>query len=181
MMKQLAVIAISIAAGLALPAHADWQPDASNKREVAARKVVDKFLTSYPEHREYYDQAAGYAVFPNIVRGGIFVAGAYGRGVVVEGDLLVGTTWQLLGGLGPLAGAQLYSQILFFKDAETLRTFKAGRMEFAGRASAVVIILGATGESVDLPDVAVFNMSEKGLMLEASANFIKYGYMPTVP
>lgn len=161
------------------PARAEpWQADPSDKLQVAVQDTVTVFLEERPELTDYFEQATGYAVFPNVVKVGAMFGGAWGRGLVIEDGRLTGRCSQLLGSLGAQMGAQSYRQVILFRTVEALDAFKAGRVEFEGRASAVAFAAGTAVDPAYLPDVAIFTMTRGGLMLEAAAGGVKYGYKP---
>lgn len=155
-----------------------WRADSSDEIQVSVQETVEAFLQERPELDEYLEQARGYAVFPKVLKIGAMWGGAWGRGLVIEDDRLVGRCSQLLGSLGAQLGAQSYRQIILFRTEEALEAFKTGRVEFEGRASAVAVKKGAATDPAYLPDVAIFSSTNGGLMLEVAAAGVKYGYKP---
>lgn len=177
-MKKLLFLMLSLSAWNAAWAADAWQPDPGDKLQVAVRDTVEVFLQEQPGLATYFEQASGYAVFPKVVKVGAMWGGAWGRGLVFENGLLVGRCSQLLGSLGAQLGAQSYRQLILFRTPEALEAFKRGRVEFEGRASAVAFRQGAAVDPAYLPDVAIFTVTNGGLMLEAAAGGVKYGYRP---
>ena len=166
---------------LALPCPAaalEWQADPNDKLEVAVQQTVELFLYQRPELGDYFDQAWGYAVFPRVLKGGAMFGAAWGKGLVIEQDRLVGRCSQFLASLGAQLGGQSYRQVILFRNEAAMDTFKAGRIEFEGRASVVAITAGASVDPANLPDVAIFTLTEGGLMFEAAAAGVKYSYKP---
>jgi lipid-binding SYLF domain-containing protein len=161
------------------PGYADWQPDPQNSRQLAARATVDAMLEAKPDLQPWFEQAWGYAVFPRVWRVGAMWGGFLGYGITVEQGEVVGDCSQFGAGLGPQLGIQTYKQVVLFKDAAAMEMFQRGRLEFQGRASVAAIVWGGSAEPAHLPDVAIFSMTEVGLMFEASANVTKYGYQGT--
>lgn len=43
-----------------------------------------------PQVQPFFDDAYGYAVFPNIGKGGVSIGGAYGKGLVYKGGQMTG-------------------------------------------------------------------------------------------
>src|SRR4030095_17083613 len=78
----------------------------------------------------------GYSLFPNVVKGGLVVGGAYGRGVVYERGQHSGYSDLSQGSVGLQVGGQSFSELLVFENKEALERFKAGRFGFAAGASA---------------------------------------------
>lgn len=172
-----AIVAMVMAAGtpdMAL----GWEPDTSDPMQLKAATEIEKMLASKPDLQRYFDEAVGYAIFPGVVRVAVGFGVVYGRGLVIEADRLVGRTWQGQGNLGATLGGQMHSQIIFFRDAEILEEFKTGRFEFQGRASAVLIAVGASTDPGFKSQVAIFTRTRGGLMIELAAAVAKYGYKP---
>lgn len=157
---------------------ADWQPDPGDELQVRARAAVDRFLDERPNLEPYFAQAHGYAIFPRLRRGGLFWGFAYGKGLVIEQGELVGNTSQWRLSLGAQAGVQSQSQVILFRDAESLEHFKRGNLEFGGQASAAAGTAGKAGDAGYHPKVAIFTLTNGGLMLEAAAAGVKYTYRP---
>ncbi|MEN8180610.1 MAG: YSC84-related protein [Pseudomonadota bacterium] len=146
----------------------------------------------------FFEQSAGYAVFPSIGKGGIGLGGAYGKGKVYAGGVHVGNTSMTQLTIGLQLGGQVYSQIIFFQDQRAFDEFTNGNFEFGAQASAVAITAGAsatastTGTSAGLSGgkndattvgkyqkgMAVFTVAKGGLMYEATLGGQKFSYTP---
>jgi len=164
---------------LSLPGSATaWQANPDNKLEVAVQETIDAFLAERPELTTYFKESWGYAVFPRVLKGGAMFGAAWGKGLVIEQDRPAGRCSQFLGSLGAQLGAQSYRQLILFRTEAALAIFKQGRIEFEGRASAVVVTAGASVDPANLPDVAIFSQTQGGLMFEAAAAGVKYSYKP---
>jgi lipid-binding SYLF domain-containing protein len=124
----------------------------------------------------YFEQAYGFAILPSITRAAVGFGGAYGKGLVIEGDRLIGTTgfWQLTSGMQ--LGAKNFSMIVFFKDQEALQYFKAREMQFAGQAGLAVANFGVAGTPAYNDGVAIISVTRMGLMAEFSYGGIKFTY-----
>lgn len=137
---------------------------------------------------KFFATSQGYAVFPTIAKGGMGVGGAYGKGKVFEKGKYIGDTSMTQLSVGLQLGAQGFSQIIFFQNADALSKFTKGEFELGAEASAVAITLaagakagttGATaGASVDKTKaknvgaynngMAIFTVVKGGLMYEAT-------------
>jgi lipid-binding SYLF domain-containing protein len=157
---------------------ADWEPDPSDQRQVAAAAEIARMLAKQPKLQKYFDEAYGYAIFPTVGRIAAGFGFVYGRGLVIEQGQLVGSTNQYKGALGFDFGAQLHSQIIFFQDAEIMDEFKTFGWEFEGRGSAVLIAVGASVDPGYKSSVAIFSRTKGGLMVELAAHLAKYTYRP---
>jgi lipid-binding SYLF domain-containing protein len=152
-------------------------PQTGKKVGEGASKAITRFKSNQ-SIAPYFEQAYAYAIFPSVVRGGMFVGGAYGRGQVVEQGQLVGNTsfWQFM--YGPLGGGEHYSQIIFFKNKKALDDYKKGNMEFLGQAGVAFVTLGAAATPAFNSGVAMFKFTRVGLLLEVTPSGAKYYYRP---
>ena len=139
-----------------------------NKRDREAREVIAKFKLKDPSLERFFKEAAGWAVFPTIAKGGFIVGGARGDGVVYQKDEVIGYSVVSQGTIGLQIGGQIYSEIVFFQDEPALKHFKAGNAEFSAQASAVAVTAGASADAGYAEGVAIFTMAKGGAMLEAS-------------
>lgn len=148
----------------------------------------------------FFDNAYGYAVFPTIGKGGIYVGGAHGSGRVFVGGRHVGDTTMTQVTLGLQFGGQAFSQIIFFEDERAFREFTTGNFEFSAQATAVAITAGVSAEANSGGGVAagasggqnnattthggyrkgmaVFTIAKGGLMYEAAVGGQKFTYTP---
>ena len=152
------------------------------------------------ESGQFFKKSYGYAVFPNIGKGGIGVGGAHGSGQVYKAGAYVGDTTMTQLTVGLQLGGQVYSQIIFFEDKRAFDEFTSGNFEFGAQASAVAITAGAsattstTGTSAGASGgqhdattrehggyykgMAVFTIAKGGLMYEATLGGQKFTYTP---
>jgi len=146
----------------------------------------------------FFDRSYGFAIFPTIGKAGLGVGGAHGKGRVYVGGQHVGDTALTQLSIGFQAGAQAYSQIIFFEDRRAFDEFSSGSFEFGAEASAVAITAAvsagastagagasASGGKHDAATVgsyqkgmAVFTVAKGGLMYEASIGGQKFSYTP---
>jgi lipid-binding SYLF domain-containing protein len=145
----------------------------------------------------YFSSAYGYAVFPNIGKGGVGVGGAYGKGQVYLGGKVVGFTSMTQLSIGLQLGGQAFSQIIFFQDERAYNDFTWGNFEFDAQASAIAITASAqanagttgTGASAGSGGTAgeqaeakyykgmqAFTIGKGGLMFEATIAGQKFKY-----
>lgn len=142
-----------------------------------------------------FDNAYGYAIFPNIGKGGLGIGAAYGKGKVFSNGKFTGDVSMSQLSIGFQMGGQAYSQIIFFEDKRAYDEFTAGSFEFGVQATAVAITLGVSAEastkghsagvstSQDAQSVnryykgmAVFTIAKGGLMYEASMGGQKFDF-----
>ena len=118
----------------------------------------------------------GYALFPNVGKGGLVVGGAYGRGVVYERGQHIGYSDLTQGSVGLQAGGQSFSELLVFENKAALDRFKAGRFGFAADASAVVLKSGVATNANFVDGVAVVVQPIGGVMVEAAIGGQQFTY-----
>ena len=163
---------------LSSPSFADWQADTSDKRQAKAATAIAKFKEKHPELESYFDQAHGYAIGPGVTLAAIGFGAAYGRGLVIEGDDLVGWTSfsQLSSGLQ--LGAKYFSMIVFFKDQQDIDEYKQSQFQFLGQAGIDLATVGISGTPAYNEGVAIFAITRLGLMAEFSYSGARFKYKP---
>ena len=157
-----------------------------------------KIFKEAGESASFFDNSYGYAVFPNIGKGGVGIGGARGKGRVYEQDKYIGDSTMTQLTVGFQLGGQVYSQMIFFEDQRALDDFTSGNFEFGAQATAVAITAGAsvatttTGSSAGISGgkkdaatagaydkgMATFTVAKGGLMYEASVGGQKFSYTP---
>jgi lipid-binding SYLF domain-containing protein len=150
------------------------------------------------ESAAYFDKCFGYAVFPTIGKGGLFVGGAHGTGRVYKGSKYVGDTSMTQVSVGLQAGGEAYSQIIFFEDQRAFDEFTRGNFAFGADANAIVITAaasasagttgaaaGASGGKNDARTagnyhngMVVFTIAKGGAMYQATLGGQKFAYKP---
>lgn len=184
-MKKILVtsfIVLSITAASIVPTYGGWNPfqtETAKDQDVTNTKVAEviaNFKNNYPNLKAYFEKAYGYAVFPTVTKGAIGIGAAHGNGEVYEKEILIGTTSLTQVTIGAQFGGQSYSEIIFFKDKETLDDFKAGNYKLGAQASAVAATAGVSKDADYNEGVAVFTLSKNGLMYEASIGGQKFSF-----
>lgn len=147
-------------------------------RDDRASAAMDRFRSTDPTLRRFFDESHAYAIFPEIIKGAAGIGAANGNGVVYERGVMVGTAEVTQVTIGAQLGGQNFAQIIFFEDPATFDVFRRGNMEFAANASAVAARSGAGASSDFDQGVAVFTLPKEGLMFEASIGGQKFRYRP---
>ncbi|MDD1783422.1 lipid-binding SYLF domain-containing protein [Enterovibrio sp. ZSDZ35] len=156
----------------------------------AALANFHRFETVKP----FFDTAYGYAVFPSVGKGGFWIGGAYGNGLVYERNNTVAKAELVQISVGLTFGGQAFSEILFFEDKSTFDAFMAGSFELGAQASATALTEGAaahvgtTGTSASagntqskayyINGTAIFTQAKGGLMIEAAIAGQKFNIEP---
>lgn len=142
------------------------------------QSAITSAMKSDPGLKKFFDEAAGYAVFPTVGKGAVGVGGAFGRGELYEGGQVSGFCTLTQASIGLALGGQAYTELIFFETRAALERFKSGNFAFAAQASAVALKSGASANAKYADGVAVFTMGEAGLMYEASIGGQKFNYEP---
>jgi lipid-binding SYLF domain-containing protein len=143
-----------------------------------SQDTIAKFKSTDSSLKTFFDNSAGYAVFPNVGKGGLIVGGAHGKGLVYEKGALVGQATMTQASIGAQAGGQSFSQIIFFETPAALQNFKGGNYEMSAEVSGVVAAEGASKAAKYKEGVAVFTVPKKGLMGQATIGGQKFKFEP---
>jgi lipid-binding SYLF domain-containing protein len=170
----LGLIAALVAAVAISGTASAWDPAAEQR----AHETIAAFKKADPSIQTFFNNAYGYAVFPEIGKGAIGVGGAHGEGTVFEKGTAVGSTAMTQVTIGLQLGGQAYKEIIFFENKAALDKFKQGNYEVSANASAIAAKEGASKTANYSMGVAIFTMGTEGLMFEASAGGQKFSYEP---
>ncbi len=159
-------------------AFAAWDSDPDVKRQVKAATAIADIRERIPRSEIFFEDAYAFAILPSVTRVGFGFGGAYGKGIVVEGDDVIGTTgfWQFTSGIQ--GGARNFSMIIFFKDKEALDYYKTGELQFMGQAGIAAATVGVAGTPAYNEGVAIVTVTRLGLMLEFTISGARFTYKP---
>jgi lipid-binding SYLF domain-containing protein len=144
------------------------QIDADEKATLA------RLFEESEQARQFYDSAYGYATF-DIIKVSLAITGGGGQGVAVNKATGARTYMSMgTGGLNFGAGGQLYQLIFFFENAATFQRFIDEGWEAGASANAVAGNMGANKGASFINGVAVYQLTEAGLMLQADISGTKY-------
>jgi lipid-binding SYLF domain-containing protein len=180
-MKRIVLACMIVAVAVFLVTGCATAPKTAEAKAELNTKVqnaIDSAVKSDPGLKKFFDEAAGYAVFPTVGKGAVGVGGAYGRGELYEAGQLEGYCTLTQASIGLALGGQAYTELIFFETQAALDRFKTGNFAFAAQASAVALKSGASANARYSGGVAVFTMGEAGLMYEASIGGQKFSYKP---
>lgn len=155
-----------------------FEPDTSNEMQLDVAKAILEIKKADPGIETFFENSAGYAVFPSVGKGAIGIGGAHGKGLVIINDKVVGKTSLSQVTVGLSLGGQKYAQFIFFKDEVALGNFQRGNYEMGAQASAVAATAGASADADYDKGVAVFTNIAGGLMADASVGGQKFTYEP---
>ncbi len=125
---------------------------------------------------EYFKNASGYVIFPNVGKGGFIIGAASGNGVLYKNDVAIGMADLKKLNVGLQAGGQSIIEVIFFETDAALEQFKTSEYKFSAEASAVVLEEGASLDADYNDGVVVFAMPKAGLMADVSVGGQKFTY-----
>jgi lipid-binding SYLF domain-containing protein len=134
--------------------------------------------TKDPSLRPLLNSAAGYAVFPNIGKGGFIAGAAHGRGVLYENGQPTGFVEMTQGSLGAQIGAQTFAELVVLRTPYDVQKLKSGNFSLGANVSAVVLTTGAGAAADTTTGVNVFIMPRGGVMAELSVSGQQITFQP---
>jgi lipid-binding SYLF domain-containing protein len=133
-----------------------------------------------PSIQRFFEKSYGYAVLPKVFKGAFLVGGAYGGGEVYEKGKMAGFCNMSQASLGFSFGGEFFREIVFFRDKEDLDEFKLEEYTFSAQVTGVALSTGAAAKADYKAGMAVFIMTDTGLMVDASLGGQKFNYEPKV-
>jgi len=155
-----------------------FEPNVNDEMELDVARAILNIKKADPGIETFFENAAGYAVFPSVGKGGFVVGGAYGKGLVIVNQQVDGYSTMTQASVGLQIGAQKYAQFIFFRDQVALEHFKRGNFEFGAQASAVAATKGASADANYDKGVVIFTHAGGGLMVEGSVGGQQFTYEP---
>lgn len=152
------------------------QSDKDQEIMADAEKAKQTLLSKDNGLQKFFNSASGYAIFPNVGKGGLIVGGASGNGVVYEKGSPIGMTSLKKINIGLQAGGQAVIEVIFFETDAALERFKSGNYEFSAEVSAVIAEEGKSENASYSDGVMVFALPKAGLMADASVGGQKFEY-----
>jgi lipid-binding SYLF domain-containing protein len=149
----------------------------AEKREkinAIASEALESVLSQSTAAKELYEQAYGYAVFDNW-KFAFGVSGGGGAGVAVaRAD--DGRTYMKMGtgGVGLGLGGQKYQVVFLIQNEKTFNNFVNSGWQADTQATAAAGTAGASAATSFSNGLAVYQLTEKGLMANADITGTKY-------
>ena len=141
-----------------------------------ADEAKEDFIHTDALMSNLFSNAYGYAIFPNVGKGGIGIGGAAGKGIVYEKGNVIGKAQLTQVSIGFQFGGQAYREVIFFESAADLDRFRENKIEFSAQASAVAATVGASANVKYRDGVMIFTQQKGGLMYEASVGGQKFNF-----
>lgn len=156
-------------------------PKRTESRDVLEAQIAEAivlFKEQDPGIQRFFDQSAGWAVMPKVFKGAFWVGGAYGRGLLYENRRATGYCSLSQATLGFSFGGEFFREIIFFRDRADIEKFKTEEYTFSAQATAVALTAGAAAKADYKDGMAVFVMTDAGLMVDASIGGQKFNFIP---
>lgn len=173
-MKRLIFLAVLVAMFMVSPI-ASLQ---ASELEQNCEDAIALFKETDASLQEFFDSSYGFAVFPNVGKGGIGLGGAHGKGLVYKNGEIVGRTSLTQFTVGFQLGGQVYQQVIFFENDRAYDDFTGGNFELSAQASAIAAAAGVAANAKYRYGVAIFTLGKGGLMYEASVGGQKFSFTP---
>jgi lipid-binding SYLF domain-containing protein len=139
-----------------------------------AEDAMKRLFMESPAARELADDTVAYAVFDNF-KVSVLVSGGTGVGVAVN-DQTGSRTYMRMGtgGIGLGLGGQSYQMVFMFEDLETFDRFVNKGWQADASANAVAGTSGKNYAATFTNGLAVFQLTNKGLLAQADIAGTKY-------
>jgi len=178
MMKKALLIAaaVLVASGsLFSCASMEWSASRIDSESNTALQVFRQDISGA---QFFLDQAAGYLIFPRVIKVGVGVGAETGEGVLRVGGRSVDYYRTSSGSIGFQAGAQAKSVVIAFMTEESLRQFRNSSGWKVGIDGSVALIDVGVGKTIDTDNirdpVVGFIFGSKGLMYNLTLEGSKY-------
>lgn len=133
-----------------------------------ANKTLRVFSEEVDDADLFLQQAAGYLVFPRVIKAGLGIGGETGEGVLRVGGQTVAYYRTTSGSIGFQAGAQAKSIVIAFLTQASLDQFRKSSGWKAGIDGSIALIDVGVGKTIDTDNVrdpvVGFVFGSKGLM-----------------
>ena len=146
--------------------------------DVRVSEAVEAFRNEVNGAEVFLGQAAGYLVFPRVIKVGIGVGGEHGEGALRVGGQTVAYYSTTSGSFGLQLGAQAKSIVIAFMTREALDKFRNSEGWKVGVDGSVALIDLGAGKSIDSQNVkdpvVGFIFGSKGLMYNLTLEGTKF-------
>jgi lipid-binding SYLF domain-containing protein len=142
--------------------------------DLTAAKTLERLFQKSATAKELFDKSGGYAVFDNL-KLAFGVSGGVGSGVAVEKSSGERTYMKMgTGGIGFGLGGQKYQVVFLFEAEGPFRGFVDKGWTADAAANAAVWDQGANVQARFVNGLAVYQLTDKGLMLHADISGTKF-------
>ena len=170
-MRSFTIVAAMLLAGSVLAASAA-------KLDLEANEALDVFREEVKGSEVFLNQAAGYLVFPRVIKIGIGIGAETGEGVLRVGGQTIDYYRTTAGSVGLQLGAQAKSIVIVFMTKDALQKFRDSsgwKVGIDGSVALIDIGAGKTIDSHNISDPVVgFIFGSKGLMYNLTLEGSKF-------
>jgi len=114
-----------------------------DKLAAEAQKAIKALQSADSALTNLFTDAAGFAVFPSVGKGGLIFGGEHGKGIVYEKGKPIGEATLTEINVGPQVGGQSFYEVIFFETTEALANFKQSNYgsvaEFVGNWHGIAV------------------------------------------
>jgi len=156
------------------------QKRAEDRQNLAqsAEATLQEMTARDPGLHVVLDKAAGYAVFPEVGKGGVIVGGAFGRGVLYERGRMIGYVKVQQASLGAQLGGKTFAELLVLRSPADVEKIRAGDFSLGADASVVALTAGAAASGTLDRGTTVFVMMRGGAMVDVSVSGQRITFVP---
>ncbi len=119
----------------------------------AVRETLATFADEVDGASTFLDNAAGYLVFPRVIKVGIAIGGETGEGALIAGGATAGYYRTVAGSFGFQLGAQAKSIVIAFMTQGALDQFRNSSGWKVGVDGSVALIDLGAGKSIDTTSI----------------------------
>jgi len=156
-------------AALLIVAYPASGADTAAEIERESRAALEKLYREVPTAGVLAKNARAVMVFPDIVKGGLIIAGQYGKGALFEGDAVKAFYRTTAVSYGLQAGAQTFGYALLLMNDAALKHLDRSEGWELGVGPSVVVVNEGIAKNLTTTtardDVYAFVFGQEGLML----------------
>ena len=138
----------------------------------SSSQALNKLLRDNPAAAAISQQSRAVLVFPEMVKGGLVVGGAYGEGELRKGGQTTGYYTSFTGSWGLQAGAQSYGYAVFLMNDNAIQYLEESDGWEIGVGPTVVVVNAGVAENLSSStlqdDAYAFIFDQRGLMAGVS-------------
>ena len=168
------VVALSVMGCATAPKSAEGRQSLAQRADVTLQEMRSRD----PGLGEVLAQSAGYAVFPEIGKGGLIVGGAFGRGVLYEHGRMTGYVKVQQASLGAQLGGKTFAELLVLRSPADVAKLRAGDFSVGADASVVALTAGAATSGTLDRGTTVFVLMRGGAMVDVSISGQRIEFVP---
>jgi lipid-binding SYLF domain-containing protein len=133
-----------------------------------AKHAIKVFKKADPTLKKFFDESAGYAVFPSVGRGGLIIGGQHGHGLAYAKGKVVGEVTLTEINFGAQIGGESFYEVIFFETAQNMEDLKESKTRLSAQVNAVAAANGAAKTAKYDQGIVVFTLPRSGLMAQAT-------------